>query len=96
MYATIKFWLEYCYSYTEKLYSSKSYHLVLWLLKAYYYYSWLLCSSDHSISYTQDTKIEEKSRAGSQEKLSNKSSSDGKLIQVDIPTLHLWSQVVTT
>ena len=32
MYATIKFWLQYCYSYTEKLYTSKSYHL------AYYGY----------------------------------------------------------
>ena len=102
MYTTslvIKFRHQYCCSYTENHYL------------AYYGYSKLimfimtvheLCSSDHS-RYKKKTqtsittkKIEEKCKDGSKQKLSNKSSSDVKLIQGDISTSHLWSQAVTT
>ena len=41
-------------------------------------------------------KIEEKGEMAVKKMLSNKSSSDGKLMRGDIPTSHLWSQAVTT
>ena len=68
----------------------------MWTYKNDYYAVMIIVYPTHKTSIKKKNKNEEKSRDGSKKKLSNKSSSDGKLIQGDIPTSHLWSQAVTT